>query len=236
MQKAEIATGKLIKTRKYTPKMLDFVDETFHQVSFPVPPVIVSPSLFGSGVGRNDRFCPTFNNNIEKVLGSIASISNQPLKLKVFDQGHCLGDVVTLSSRQPYPQGVAQTIDNGVNFGAKAATATSQGLLSLASTFFGRRRRKDEPAQWCYRSWRFPNQDRWQSEPTYGPKPRDRTSEQIACKYYSRLRTRPAISATGHHSGLSRVPLQRSDDSWLHYQHRHSGLLREIPEFSANVC
>ena len=236
MQKTEITTGKLIKTRKYTPKMLDFVDETFHQVSFPVPPVIIGPSLFGPWVGWNDRFCPTLNNNIEKLLGSIAPISNQPFKVKVFDQRHRLGDVVTLPGGQPQPQGVTQTIDNDVNFGAKTATATSQGLLSLPTTFFGRRQRKDEPGQWCYRSWRFPNQDHRQSEPTCGPRRRDRTSGHTVCQCYSRLRTRPAATAIGHHSGLSRVPLRRSDDNWLRCQHKHSGLSPEIPEFSANVC
>ena len=230
MNKAKIATGKLIKPRENPPKMLDLVDEAFDQMALPVPPVVVSPALFGPLMGRNDRLSLKVKHNLEKMACSIAPVSNQSLKVNAVNQGHRLGDIVALPPGQSQSQRIAQPINQHVYLGAKATTTAPQGLLSLPTTFFVPRPHRDGPARWCYRSSRFPGQDHCQNRPASVPRPLDRTSGRSVCKYCSRHRTLPVANAIGRRYGLSRARLQRSGDTLLRCQHRHSGLPAEIPE------
>ena len=73
---------------------------------------------------RNNRFgFVLFDNELDKIVGIIAFVGNQALKIEVEDQRFRLSDVVTLSSGQNKAERIAQSINTDVNFGTEATFA-----------------------------------------------------------------------------------------------------------------
>lgn len=80
--------------------MLDLVDKTLDQMTFPIPPSVVRTVGFVSSgrlMRQNDWFHVVFDDPVVKGLGSIASISNQTLKSQAVHQLNRLTDVRGLS-------------------------------------------------------------------------------------------------------------------------------------------
>ena len=101
--------------------MLDFVDETFNQMPFFVKMDIILAQFLAFGSRRNNHLgFVLFDDQPNKIIGIIRFIGNQALKIKINDQCFALGDVVALTSGQNKAQGIAQTVDTDVNFGAEA--------------------------------------------------------------------------------------------------------------------
>ena len=117
--------------------MLDLVDETFDQMALTIQPMIVITRLLGVWARGNDHFCTTGHNQRDKSLRTITALRNHVLKLENVEQIRCLGDVMVLPAGQAQPQGIAQTIDRDVNFGAEPAATAPQRLIILISVFFG---------------------------------------------------------------------------------------------------
>ena len=80
--------------------MLDFVDETFNQMSFFVKMHIIFAQFLAFGSGRNNCFgFVLFDDQPDKIIGIVRFIGNQPLKIEVDDQRFALSDVVPLPVR-----------------------------------------------------------------------------------------------------------------------------------------
>lgn len=116
--------------------MLDFVEETFDQMTLLVQMVIVF-SLFFAVLARWDhRFCFFLRNQAQEFIRVIRAIRNDPLKIKLRNQIVRLGDVMALPAGQQKTQRVAQGIYTGVDLGAEPAPAASQRLAFLPTAFF----------------------------------------------------------------------------------------------------
>ena len=104
--------------------MLDLIDKTFNQMPFLVKIRIIIAQFLTFGSGRNNYFgFVLFDDELDKIVGIIAFVGNQPLKIKVDDQRFGLRDVITLTSGQNKAQRIAQTVDTDVNFGTEATFA-----------------------------------------------------------------------------------------------------------------
>ncbi len=90
--------------------MLDFVDKTFHQMPFTIRPSVIVPQDFGSLMGWDDGLDTVRKQIVDKILGSIATISNQALKIEPVQQSLGLGTVVALTGSQTQAQRIAQAI------------------------------------------------------------------------------------------------------------------------------
>jgi len=72
----------------------------------------------------------------QEIITVIASVSQEIGKKQAIQERLCLRDIVALTASEPKPQRIAQSIYADVDFGAEAASATSQGLDSLSTSFF----------------------------------------------------------------------------------------------------
>ena len=178
---------------------------------------------------------------VDEILGRIAAISNQVVKVKAFHQIQGLRDVMLLASRQTQTQGVSQPVYGDMHLGAEATSTAPQRLRRLPATFIGRRQHRDEPAQSYYRSSRFPGRDHPQNAATSVPTPSLRcpgkhpvyTNGRSVCKQCSIGYIRRATAATAPHYGSSRAPLQQIGDNLLHsYRDKHAVRSSESPGFS----
>ncbi len=86
---------------------------------------------------RGHSFCIPAHNFIHELLGRIASISNDTLKLEPFNQVKGLRDVMPLTSSQRKPKRIAQSIRAYVDFSTEATSAASECLAFLAAVFLG---------------------------------------------------------------------------------------------------
>ena len=80
--------------------MLDFIDETLHQMALAIPSIIVFLLLFGLLMRRNHDFYALCKQAVHKRLSRIAPIRNIPLNGKAFCQLRSLIDVVSLPRTQ----------------------------------------------------------------------------------------------------------------------------------------
>src|SRR5215211_1920401 len=111
MQEAEIRAIQFLEPRKDAAKMLEFVDQTLHQMTFPIQPRVILTQEVGTLMRRNNRFNPSIQQIIDELLSRIAAICNQSLKLKAFQQPLSLRAIMALSGGQTQPQRIAQPID-----------------------------------------------------------------------------------------------------------------------------
>jgi len=222
MQKAEISTIQFVKTGKDTPKMLDFVNQAFDQMTFSVAPLIIFPQDFGPLVRGDNRLDTSRQQVFNKILRGIAAIRNQMSEIKTIQQRLGLGAVVALTGGQPPTQGIAQGIDCDMDFAAKTPATPPQGLFSI---FFVHQPRRDEPGPLYYQSSRFPYQGHQQKRPTSAPKRPFRTTLQSVYRRYSNGRIQQGANAIGPHSDLSISPLPPSGDRLPHlFPHKLSAL------------
>lgn len=131
MQETGISPIQLVKTRKDTPKMLDFVDKALHQMAFTVQPAVVVAQHLGTLMGWNDRFNATSQQVFDEMRRRVSSVGNQPLEIEALKQLLSLRDVVLLACRQTQAQRIAQRIDRHMDFSGEAASAASERLLAL---------------------------------------------------------------------------------------------------------
>ena len=213
MEKAQVTRRQFVEARKDTAEMLDLVDETFDQMTLPVPPAVIVAGLLGTLVRWNDRYCPLLDNPIDQRLSGVAAICNNVLSAQTFQQCLSLGTFVRLSRRQAHTQGIAQPVDGEMDFGAETTSTTPQRLALLSAAFFVRRLRKDERVQSSRPPARFPYPGRWRSAQTSAPKRPRHTSVQTACRHYSSCHIRSAVNAIVLRCGVSRVPLRQTADT-----------------------
>src|SRR5262245_21714688 len=135
MKEAQEAASEFVKARNDMAKMLDFVDETLHQMAFTIQPSIIIAWLLAALMRWNDRDSASFKDKVDEVLTCIASVCNQLLIGKAFAHFNSLGTIMVLPCGQPHPHGVTQTIDTHMNLGAEPASAAAQRLFSLPARF-----------------------------------------------------------------------------------------------------
>jgi len=171
----------------------------------------------------NDWFDAISHNPIKEFLSGVATVGNKMLEGKPFNQFNRLCDVVTVAGSQPQAQRISQTINCNMDFGAKSTATTSQRLVNLTTVFFVPRQHRDEHAQSCYQSSRFPYPGHRRSAKASVPKHLDHTSEQIACKQCSISRILLVIDAIGHRFYLPKARLQQKVGNLLRsYRRRHA--------------
>jgi hypothetical protein len=193
--------------------MLDFVDETFDQMTLTVPPLVVFTGLLGTLVRRNDRSCSLLDNPIDQRLSGIAPICNDVLSTQTLQQRLGLGTFMGLSRRQPHAQRITQTVHCDMDFGTEAAATTPQRLLLLFFAFFVRLPRRDERARWWRPAARFPYPGRWRNAQTSAPRRPHHTTVRSVYRRYSSSHTRSAVSAIALRCVVSIERLRQSADT-----------------------
>ncbi len=142
-QKSEISSGQFLETGKDSSIMLDFIDETLRQMALFIPVFVIVSALFTVLPWWNNDFSSCIEDQPEKILCIIRTISNQAFKIQLGHQSCRLGDVVSLATGQAKAQGVAQGIHAHVDFGAETTSAATERLFALASVFLMRQPHTD---------------------------------------------------------------------------------------------
>ena len=135
MQKAKETAGELVKAREDMTKMLDLVEKALDQRPFPVAPGVILTRRFTILARRNDWDCPLLDDEGNELITIESAVCQHIVPNLLAQQRFTLGALVAFAPGQDEVQGITQSIDFGMDFGAKPAPTAPQGLRVLSTLF-----------------------------------------------------------------------------------------------------
>jgi hypothetical protein len=99
-------------------KVLEFVEEALDQIPLAVECKVAGQWGRAAGVGRNHWGDVPLSEAIDQSIGVLCHVANQSLWIDVLEQWLCADEIVGLSRREQELDRIAESIDEGVNFGA----------------------------------------------------------------------------------------------------------------------
>ena len=131
MDAGKKVSGELIVTRCDSAKVLEFVEEAFHEVALAVEGEIAWQWNCPAGMGRNDRSDLPVGEGFDEGISVIRLVADQSRWIGVRKQRLRTSEVAGLSWRKHQLDRIAQGIDQRVNFGAQSAARPADRLLAV---------------------------------------------------------------------------------------------------------
>jgi len=117
---SEKISGELVVTCCDSTKVLEFVEEAFDEVAFAIEGEIARQWKCAAGMGRNDRGDLPVGQGFDEGIGIVGLVANQSRRIEILKQRFCTGEIASLSWRKHQLHGIAQRIDERVDFGAQS--------------------------------------------------------------------------------------------------------------------
>ena len=134
MDGGEKISGELVVARCDCAKMLDGIEESFDQVALAIEHEIATALDKSVDLGRDDRRDPALLKGLDQPIGVIRLVGEEGLRIDVLQERFCLAEVRGLAWGQREGDGIAQRVDEGVDFGGQTASGAADGLV--AAVFF----------------------------------------------------------------------------------------------------
>jgi hypothetical protein len=108
--------------------MLDFVDETFDEVTLLVAILIVGDRLLARSE-RGDHGIGADHEKVAELVVVVSLVGNDVIGVEAVDQGFSLRAVVDLAGGRDQAQRIAQSVDGDVDLGGQAAARAPDCLI-----------------------------------------------------------------------------------------------------------
>ena len=112
-------------------EVLELIEEAFDEVALAVERVIARPGDLAIGRRRDDGSNSPLGEDLDEAVGIVAFVTNQSLWIGVVDQRFGASKIMGLARREHQLDGIAQGIDEGVNFGGQSATRSADRLRTV---------------------------------------------------------------------------------------------------------
>ena len=133
MDEGEEAGSEFVVADGDSTELLEFEEELFHKMTFLVEPPIDVPWVGVIRPGRNTEIRIMVGDKLAKLPLTVGLVreDSRPLQVNSAEQFFSDSDVTGIASRQNDLNRVAQSVHNGVNLGASAASTHSNALIDL---------------------------------------------------------------------------------------------------------
>ena len=131
MDASQKVSGELIVACRDSSKVLEFIEEALDEVAFAVEGEIAGQWDRTAGMGRNDRGDLPVREGFEHSIGVIGLVANEGLRIGILKQRLRTSEIVGLPWRKHQLHGIAQRIDERVDFGAQSAARPADRLLTV---------------------------------------------------------------------------------------------------------
>lgn len=131
MDACEKVFGKLVVACCDGAKVFEFVEEALDEVALAIEGEVARQRDRAAGMGRNDRSDLPVGEGSDEGIGVVGLVTDQSRWIGVLEQGLCTSEVAGLAWRKHQRDGIAQGIDERVNFGAQSATRSADRLLAV---------------------------------------------------------------------------------------------------------
>jgi len=112
-------------------KVLEFIEEALDEVAFTVEREITIPLDAAASYRRDNRSNSPSGQGIDEPISVEGFVADQGVGIDGFDQRLRADQIVRLTWREHQLDGIAQGIDERVDFGAQSAAGSADGLLAV---------------------------------------------------------------------------------------------------------
>jgi hypothetical protein len=130
----EEVSRELIIARCNRSEVFECIEEPFDEIALAIEHKIAMPLDKAIGLGRDDRLDPPLLQGQDQAIGVISLVGEEGLRFDALQEKLCLAEVRGLARGQGEGDRIAQSIDEGVDFGGQSAPGASDGLV--AAVFF----------------------------------------------------------------------------------------------------
>ena len=131
MDGGEKNLGELVVACCDGPEMLEFVEKTLNEIAFAIEGEVARQLDARRGLdGMTGMICLIVE-GFDEGIGVVGLVGDQSRRIGVLEQGLCASKIVSLAWRKHQLDGIAQGIDERVNFGAQSATRSADRLLAV---------------------------------------------------------------------------------------------------------
>ena len=131
MDAGEEISGELVVTCCDGAKVLEFIEEALDEVTLAIEGEVARQRDRAAGMGRNDRSDLPVGKGFDEGISVISLVTDQSRWIGILEQGFSTSEVAGLAWRKHQLDGIAQGIDECVNFGAQSAARSADRLLAV---------------------------------------------------------------------------------------------------------
>jgi hypothetical protein len=112
-------------------EVLEYVEEPLDEVAFAIEREIASPRGFAICLGRNHRNDAAFGQGVDERISVIGFVAEQSVRIDVLNQRLSAGQIMRLPRGEYQLDGIAQGIDECMDFGGQSAARPADRLLAV---------------------------------------------------------------------------------------------------------
>ena len=112
-------------------KVLEFIEEALDEIALAVESEVTGRRRLAVGFGRNHRGDLSLGQRIAKRIGVVCLVADESLRIGSFEQRLRASQIMGLTRREHHIDGIAERIDEDVNFGAQSASGSADRLLAV---------------------------------------------------------------------------------------------------------
>ncbi len=135
MNKSKEVAARLLVSGRNSTILLDQVDEPLDLLPFLVQMLVIITRHLPVLLRGDDRLGPLPFRRLHHGIAVVRLIEDVGIRLMTCNQRLGLGDVGLLTRRQDELDGVAQGVDDDVDFGTETAPRATKGLIALPPFF-----------------------------------------------------------------------------------------------------
>ena len=129
MDAGEKVSGEFIVARGDGTEMLEFVEEALDEVALAVEREVAVALGRAVGLGRDHRGDAARGEIFDQRVGVESLVGEEGLRIGVLEQRRSGGEIVRLTRRQHQGIGIAEGIDERMDFGGQSAARPADGLV-----------------------------------------------------------------------------------------------------------
>lgn len=129
MDCGEKGIRQLIVACRDCPESFEFAEEPLDEISLPIESEICFALDKPVRLGWDNRHDPSIFEGLDQFICIISFVGQERAGLELFQQWRCLAEIGLLTGRQRRGDGIAQSVDNQVNFGCQSPSGSTDGLI-----------------------------------------------------------------------------------------------------------
>ena len=131
MDTGEEISREFVIACRYSAKVLEFIKEALDEITLAIKSKIAGQWYGTAGVGRNHRGDLPLGKGIDEGVGVVCLVGNERPWIDMLEQRLAAGEIVVLSWREKELDGIAESVDECVNFCTQPAAGSTDRLRAV---------------------------------------------------------------------------------------------------------
>jgi hypothetical protein len=131
MNSGEEISCEFVISRGDCPEMFEFVEEAFDEIALAIKREVARAWDFAVGLGGNHGGDVSPGKGLDQHVGVVSLVPDQRLRLDIVKQRLRAGQIVSLAWGEHQRDGVAEGIDERMDFGGQSAAGSTDRLFAV---------------------------------------------------------------------------------------------------------